>query len=60
MLNDEVSLNEASAMAKQVIWISFDLGIRGDYENLYAWLDEHGAKECGDNFASIIYRRLSV
>jgi hypothetical protein len=35
------------------LWISFDLGINGDYERLYTWLDNHHAKECGDNFAFI-------
>lgn len=41
---------------KQPIWISYDLGIRGDYEGLYAWLDEHGAKECGDSIAYLEYQ----
>lgn len=36
---------------KQLIWISYDLGVSGDYENLYAWLDDHGAKECGESLA---------
>ena len=35
-------------MKTSTIWISYDLGVRGDYEGLYAWLDSHGAKECGD------------
>ena len=35
------------------IWISFDLGVRGDYPGMYAWLDNHQAVECGDNFASL-------
>ncbi len=26
---------------KQVIWISYDLGVKGDYEGLYGWLDGH-------------------
>jgi len=30
-------------------WLSFDLGLRGNYELLYAWLDAMEAKECGDN-----------
>ena len=38
------------------IWISYDLGVRGDYEGLYAWLDEHDAKECGDSVAVLSYR----
>lgn len=40
---------------KAGIWISYDLGIRGDYPALYAWLDEHGAKSCGDSVAFLRY-----
>ena len=40
---------------KKAIWISFDLGIKGDYPNLYAWLDERGAKEAGNNIAFLEY-----
>lgn len=40
---------------KQIIWLSFDLGLRGDYEGLYAWLDQHGAKECGEGVAFLHY-----
>ena len=36
---------------KNAIWLSFDLGVNGDYEGMYAWLDNHGAKECGANAA---------
>jgi hypothetical protein len=42
-------------MAKSAIWISYDLGIKGDYASLYAWLDSHGAKECGDSVAFLTY-----
>ncbi len=35
------------------IWISFDLGVSGNYEKLFQWLDGHGAKECGDSLAYI-------
>lgn len=35
------------------IWISFDLGESGDYQGMYAWLDNHQAVECGDNLASL-------
>lgn len=44
-------------------WISFDLGLQGDYEQLYAWLDrqdykergdQRGANECGDNVATFV------
>ncbi len=37
------------------IWIYFELGIRADYEGMYAWLDNHGAHECGENLAFIRY-----
>lgn len=38
---------------KKKLWMSYDLGINGDYSNLYSWLDNHQAKECGDSFAYI-------
>ena len=40
---------------KQRIWLSFDLGLRGNYEELYGWLDNHKAKECGDGLAYLEY-----
>lgn len=40
---------------KQTIWISYDLGIKGDYPNLYKWLDTHKAKECGNSVAYFSY-----
>lgn len=40
---------------KSTIWISYDLGVRGNYSALYAWLDSHGAKECGDSIAVLNY-----
>jgi hypothetical protein len=36
---------------KHFVWVSFDLGVKGDYDGMYAWLDRHGAKECGDSVA---------
>ena len=38
-------------------WISFDLGLQGDYDALYAWLDKHEAKECGENVATLVSER---
>ena len=38
-----------------VIWMSYDLGVKGDYEGLYAWLDDHNAKECGNSVAFLRY-----
>lgn len=40
---------------KKSVLLSFDLGIDGDYENMYAWLDDHKARECGDGVAWIDY-----
>ncbi len=40
---------------KKTLWISFDLGVNGDYEGMYAWLDNHAGKECGDSLAVIEY-----
>ena len=37
------------------VLLSFDLGIQGDYDSLYAWLDKHEAKECGSNLAIFDY-----
>lgn len=33
----------------KTIWISYDLGVRGDYEGLFQFLGEANAKECGSN-----------
>jgi hypothetical protein len=41
---------------KSAIWFSFDLGVQGDYEGLYAWLDGNEAIECGDSLAFLNYR----
>ena len=40
---------------KRAIWISYDLGVRGDYEGIYGWLEDHGAKECISNLAFVNY-----
>ena len=40
---------------KSAIWISYDLGVRGDYEGMYTWLDQHDAKDCGDSLAFLNY-----
>jgi hypothetical protein len=36
---------------KHFVWVSFDLGVKGDYQGMYAWLDGKDAKECGDSLA---------
>lgn len=35
------------------IVLSYDLGLKGDYENLYRLLDEFNAIECGNNLAAL-------
>lgn len=40
---------------KAFIWLSFDLGVRGDFEGMYAFLDAHEAKECGDSLGALSY-----
>lgn len=35
-----------------LIWLSYDLGIGGDYDGLYAILDSLDARECGDSLAT--------
>jgi len=40
---------------KKTIWISFDFGVRGDYEGFYTWLDKNDAIECGDSLAHLKY-----
>lgn len=37
------------------IWISYDLGVKGDYPSLYQWLDEYKAVECGNSIAFLKY-----
>lgn len=39
----------------KAIWISFDFGLKGDYKNLYAWLDNHNALDCGQGLAFVKY-----
>jgi hypothetical protein len=44
---------------KHFVWVSFDLGVKGDYEGMYAWLDSMGAKECGDSLACFWFEHES-
>jgi len=34
-------------------WISFDLGLMGNYSRVYEWLDSLDAQECGPGLATI-------
>jgi hypothetical protein len=38
-------------------WLSFDLGLQGDYESLYGWLDKQKSKECGGNVATFVSKK---
>lgn len=40
---------------KTFVWLSFDLGVKGDYDGMYRWLDSQEAKECGDSVACFTY-----
>jgi hypothetical protein len=44
---------------RKFTWLSYDLGLQGDYEGLYAWLDEHAAVECGESMAAFYYEYKS-
>lgn len=44
-----------SKKIEKAVWLSFDLGIGGDYPGLYKWLDNHNAVECGDSVAFLKY-----
>lgn len=44
---------KANEIAKSRYWISFDLGLMGDYSHVYEWLDSLDAKECGPGVATI-------
>jgi len=37
------------------VWLSYDLHSGGDYEGLYAWLDNHKAVECGFSVARFLF-----
>ena len=43
------------SIARNRYWLSFDVGLTSSYENLYAWLDDHQAQECGDNIATFFH-----
>ena len=37
------------------VWLSFDLGIRGDFDGMYQFLGQHEAKECGDSLGAFYF-----
>lgn len=40
-------------MGLKRLWLTYDLGIDGDYDTLYRWLDGLKAVECGDGVCSL-------
>ncbi len=44
--------NGSVGRSKQRYWLSYDLGLRGNYDLLYEWLDSIGARECGTSVAT--------
>ncbi|MBZ4396015.1 hypothetical protein [Myxococcus sp. AS-1-15] len=41
-------------------WLSFDLGLRGNYDDLYRWLAKLDARECGDGIATFTTEQTPV
>jgi hypothetical protein len=50
----KITVQKRSSL-KSAVWVSYDLGVQGDYPGIYSWLDEHEAIECGDNLAFLNY-----
>ena len=38
-------------------WLSFDVGLSSSFERLYSWLDDHGARECSENVATVLHQK---
>ena len=38
------------------IWMTYDLGVGGDYQGMYSWLDDYEAAECGNNAAFVKFQ----
>ena len=42
-------------MKTKTFWLSYDLGLKGDYHGMYEWLDTYEARESGDSMAVFKY-----
>lgn len=42
-------------MESKVLWLCYELGLKGDYSGLFRWLDNHDAIECGAGMAFVKY-----
>jgi len=40
---------------KKSFWLSYDLGLKGNYQALFEFLDNHEAIECGNGLAYFTY-----
>ena len=40
----------------KTIFLSWDFGLRGDFQGLFTWLDRQEAKECGNNLAVFSFK----
>lgn len=40
---------------EKIIYMTYDLGVNGDYPGLYTWLAKLDAQECGENSCRFIY-----
>ncbi len=47
-----MAARKQSKRQKERVWLSYDLGLRGNYDALYEWLDAKDAQECGDSIAT--------
>lgn len=47
-------------MNTKAYWLSYDLGVGGDYQHLYQWLDDKEAKPCGDSVAFFYYQYMTT
>lgn len=53
MANRAHTNGKAKQAALTRYWISFDLGLMGNYSHVYEWLDSLNAEECGPGLATI-------
>ena len=44
-------------MAERRFWLIFDVGLTSSFEQLFTWLDDHDATECGDNVATFLHEK---
>ena len=42
-------------MKNIAIWLTYDMGVGGDFQGLYSWLDDNKAIECGNSNAFFKY-----